>query len=143
MPKRPPFTIGNLGEIAIRCRDYAAMVAFYRDTIGLAFLAEPIPGITFFRITEGYAGHIQVLALFAHDVRREGESVPLPAAGERSTLHHLAFAIAYEEQAEARDWLIGKGHTVHFEDFVWIGWRGLFTEDPDGNTVELVAKVRS
>jgi len=25
------------------------------------------------------------------------------------------------------------------EHFGWIGWRGIFTKDPEGNTVELVA----
>ena len=35
----PPFRVGNLGEIALRCRDYPAMVAFYRDVIGLTVLA--------------------------------------------------------------------------------------------------------
>ena len=25
------------------------------------------------------------------------------------------------------------------ETFGWVGWRGVFTEDPEGNTVELVA----
>ncbi len=25
------------------------------------------------------------------------------------------------------------------EQFGWVGWRGIFTQDPEGNTVELVA----
>jgi catechol 2,3-dioxygenase-like lactoylglutathione lyase family enzyme len=141
MTERPPFTIGNLGEIAIRCRNYGAMVAFYRDIIGLEFLAEPIAGITFFRLAPGYQGHTQVLALFAHDVRRAGQDVPHPVAGEGSTLHHIALAVAAKDQGAAEQWLVAHGCKAMFEDFAWIGWRGLFTEDPDGNTVELVAAV--
>ncbi len=141
MPDRPPFTIGNLGEIAIRCRDYPAMVAFYRDILGLAFLAEPIPGITFFRLAPGYQGHLQVLALFAHDVRNEGSDIPRPISGAASTLHHIALAVAADEQAAAEAWLLSHGYTASYQDFPWIGWRGLFTEDPDGNTVELVAAL--
>ena len=30
------FTVRALGEIAIRCRDFDAMIAFYRDVIGSA-----------------------------------------------------------------------------------------------------------
>jgi len=32
------------------------------------------------------------------------------------------------------------GQKYHVETFEWVGWRGVFTFDPDGNTVELVAK---
>jgi catechol 2,3-dioxygenase-like lactoylglutathione lyase family enzyme len=53
---RLPFTIGNLGEIAIRCRDYPAMVAFCRDVIGPEFWAEPTRGTTFFRLAPGLSG---------------------------------------------------------------------------------------
>ncbi len=141
MTDRPPFRIGNLGEIAIRCRDYPAMVAFYRDVIGLEFLAETIPGISFFRLAPGYAGHTQVLALFAHDVRREGEALPRPETGEMSSLHHLALAVAAEDQPAAEGWLLAQGYPADWQNFGWIGWRGLFTRDPDGNTVELVAHV--
>jgi catechol 2,3-dioxygenase-like lactoylglutathione lyase family enzyme len=137
----PPFRVGNLGEVAMRCRDYPEMVAFYRDVIGLELLAEPIAGISFFRIAPGYLGHTQVLALFRHDVRREGEKVPLPEVGEQSSLHHIALGIAAADQAGAEVWLAEQGCPTHYETFPWIGWRGLFTRDPDGNTVELVAHV--
>jgi catechol 2,3-dioxygenase-like lactoylglutathione lyase family enzyme len=138
---RPPFSIGNLGEIAIRCRDYPAMVAFYRDVIGLEFWAEPTRGITFFRLAAGYMGHTQVLALFAHDARQEGLAVPLPETKEPSGLHHLALGIAPSDQEAAAAWLTDCGHPARFDDFAWVGWRGLFTTDPNGNTVELVARV--
>lgn len=131
---KPPFRIGNLGEIAIRCRDYAAMQHFYRDVLGLEFLAEPTPGISFFRLAPGYLGHTQVLALFA-------PGADAPHSGPGSSLHHLALGIAASDQAAAHDWLIRHDAPAQYEDFPWIGWRGLFTQDPDGNTVELVAHV--
>jgi len=31
------------------------------------------------------------------------------------------------------------GQPFRVEHFGWVGWRGIFTEDPEGNTVELVA----
>ena len=102
----PPFRIGNLGELAIRCRDYAPM--------------------------QGYLGHTQVLALFAPNAE-------VPQRGEGSSLHHLALGIAAKVQDSARNWLISKGFEADCQEFTWIGWRGLFTADPDGNTLELVA----
>jgi catechol 2,3-dioxygenase-like lactoylglutathione lyase family enzyme len=137
----PPFTIGNLGEIAIRCRDYPAMLAFYRDILGLRLLAQPLPGLTFFALAEGYLGHVQVLALFRHDLRREGQDIPLPQTGDGSSLHHLALGIAAAQQDAAADWFRSQGLQPFFEDHDWIGWRGLYVLDPDGNTVELVAKI--
>jgi hypothetical protein len=37
------------------------------------------------------------------------------------------------------DWYDSRGQPYHVEHFGWIGWRGVFTQDHEGNTVELVA----
>ena len=37
------------------------------------------------------------------------------------------------------DWYDQHDQPYHVEEFSWIGWRGIFTTDPEGNTVELVA----
>jgi len=37
-------------------------------------------------------------------------------------------------------WYQAQGLPYRVETFDWIGWRGIFTQDPEGNTVELVAK---
>ena len=121
-----------LGEIAIRCADLTAMEAFYRDIIGLA----PLPGdygahIRFFRIAEGVAGHTTVLALF-HDT---GDFAP----GAGGSLHHLALSLPADELTAVTAWYDSIGQTYSVQDFPWIGWRGVFTRDPEGNTVELVA----
>lgn len=74
------FTVRALGEIAIRCVDHGAMVAFYRDVIGLEPMrdAQDAP-IVFFRIADGFEGHTAVLALFRHDIA--ARAVPGPATG--------------------------------------------------------------
>ena len=136
-----------LGEIAIRCRDFAAMQNFYGTVLGLQRL-EPgergghREGIAFYRLGESYGGHVAVLALFADDVG--GVSMSPGGAGElmagrRSSLHHLALSLPWDEQNAAAKWLRDRDHEARFVDFGWTGWRGLFTHDPDGNTVELVA----
>lgn len=139
----PGFRVRALGEIAIRCTDMDAMERFYREVIGLSVLSERQGGITFFRIAEGYAGHTSVLALFATDARvRPGlhpTDGPRPATGLGSSLHHLALSLGWEEQEAAMAWYDRLGQPYRVEHFEWIGWRGIFTEDPEGNTVELVA----
>ncbi|MEL6774948.1 MAG: VOC family protein, partial [Pseudomonadota bacterium] len=61
------------------------------------------------------------------------------ATGAGSSLHHLALTIDYAEQEAAMAWYDRLGQPYRVEHFDWIGWRGVFTEDPEGNTVELVA----
>ena len=124
----------GLGEIALRCADMDAMVAFYRDVIGLPVMAgNADSAIVFFRIAEGVAGHTVVLALFRDD------SGAIPATGARSSLHHIALSLPHAEQDAAIAWYERIGQPYTIQHFGWVGWRGVFTQDPEGNTVELVA----
>ena len=138
------FTVRALGEIAIRCIDLDAMVAFYRDVIGLEPINDPDNGrIVFLRIADGFEGHTAVLALFRHDIEgagrtRAGEEPP--ATGPGSSLHHIALSLPWDEQQAVIEWYENLGPKYYVETFDWVGWRGVFTFDPDGNTVELVAK---
>lgn len=113
------------------------MTAFYRDVIGLEILSER-DGLVFFMLDNGVAGHTAVLALF--DKARNLERAKAPEAS-RSTLHHLALVVTSEGQEAARKWFESQGIASRFELFDWIGWRGLFVHDPEGNTVELVAAL--
>jgi catechol 2,3-dioxygenase-like lactoylglutathione lyase family enzyme len=137
------FKVQGLGEIAIRCVDFEAMFAFYRDIICLEVmsLAER-PGIAFFRISAGVAGHTNVLTLFrdgagTRDVATNAAKPPL--AGPHSSLHHIALSLPFAEQDSVMRWYESSGIAYNVEIFDWVGWRGVFTRDPDGNTVELVA----
>ncbi|MEL7414493.1 MAG: VOC family protein [Pseudomonadota bacterium] len=140
-PSTPGFRVRALGEVAIRCRDFDAMARFYRDVIGLEVLAPNGNGILFFRIGDGYAGHTTVLALFDHDApqRDVHPTGGLPQTGAASSLHHIALTVGIEEQDAAIRWYENLHQPYRIEEFPWIGWRGVFTTDPDGNTVELVA----
>ena len=145
MPPDRGFTVRALGEIAIRCADLDAMTAFYRDVIGLEVLeGGHRDGIVFFALGESHGGHTAVLALFRHDAPQR-EMHPAgggqPETGARSSLHHLALTVDAAEQQGVIDWYRAQGLAFTVQDFDWIGWRGVFTTDPEGNTVELVAKV--
>ncbi|MDV4145325.1 VOC family protein [Shimia sp. FJ5] len=138
------FKVRALGEIAIRCVDQPAMIAFYRDVIGLEPMNDPETSpIAFLKIAEGFAGHTTILALFPHDIaaagRTRGSAEP-PATGPGSSLHHIALTVPWEEQEAVMAWYESLGQEYNVEYFDWVGWRGVFTFDPDGNTVELVAQ---
>jgi catechol 2,3-dioxygenase-like lactoylglutathione lyase family enzyme len=139
-----PFQVRAIGEIAIRCIDFAAMVAFYRDVIGLSPMNDPEQNpIAFFRIADGFEGHTAILALFRHEEEGAGRahgSLTPPATGSGSSLHHLALSLAWDDQDAVMAWYEHLGLAYDVARFDWVGWRGIFTRDPDGNTVELVAK---
>ena len=111
------------------------MDRFYSDVIGLDKLADRAEGaIRFFRIAEGHAGHTAVLALFDRSLDNGA-----PVSGPGSSLHHIALSLGRDEQDAAINWYDRIDQSYWIEDFDWIGWRGVFTRDPEGNTVELVA----
>ena len=143
-----PFQLRALGEIAIRCCDFGAMQDFYGRVLGLSRLQAGErgghgDGLAFYRFGESFGGHVAVLALFADNAGGVSMSPDdengLLAVGRRSSLHHLALSLSWDEQDAAAAWLRQEGCEARFVDFSWTGWRGLFTRDPDGNTIELVA----
>jgi len=125
--------IRGLGEIALRVEDLDSMQAFYERVIGLPLLRR-FPNSAFFRIADGVAGHTQILALF--DRTAEPGYRGLSAA--RTTVDHLAFAIALEDFAAERARLEGLGLPVDTAEHAWVHWRSLYVSDPEGNRVELV-----
>lgn len=144
MSSGPPFKPRALGEIAIRCADVSAMATFYEQVIGLTRLSSrQDTKIVFFKISEGFEGHTTVLALFDHRTSPRPNLHPTqdhaPATGANSSLHHLALSLPYSEQEDVMAWYEKIGQSYRVEHFAWVGWRGIFTEDPEGNTVELVA----
>jgi catechol 2,3-dioxygenase-like lactoylglutathione lyase family enzyme len=122
-----------LGEIALRVNDLDAMQAFYQDIIGLELMRR-FPDSAFFRIADGYGGHIQILALF--DWRNESGYSGLSAA--RTTVDHLAFTIAREDFEYERARLEALGYELKFANHDWVHWRSLYVHDPEGNNVEFV-----
>ena len=138
----PPFKVQEIGEIAVRCSDLDRMESFYHQIIGLPYLAERDRGIVFFKIADGFEGHPQVLALFEKNAGRqelhETSDLP-PATGGGSSLHHIALCVSHVQQNAAIQWFEENGLEVKVQVFEWIGWRGVFVKDPEGNTVELVS----
>ena len=131
-------TIRGLGEIALRVNDLNRMTEFYRSVIGLDLMSQSA-NYVFFRIAEGVAGHTQVLALFdrrpGNDPDNSGYVPPEPS---RTTIDHLAFAIASEDFESEVHRLRGLGYEVRLAYHDWVQWRSLYIPDPEGNLVELV-----
>lgn len=134
MPAQP----GRPAELAvIRCRDLAAMVAFYRDIVGLELVEDEAPeapesGVVM-RAAEGFAPPERRVAL----VPAEDEEEP---AGPS---HRLTLTVADAAAlARAESWLRANGLAPETDEQAAIGWKCLRVSDPEGNTLELAAPVR-
>ena len=128
--------VRDIHHVSINVSDADRALTFYRDLLGLPVLeGNYSPHIVFFEIAAGVAGHTTVLALFGDD---SDEPV---AAGDHSSLHHFALSIPWQQQSQLIDWYDRKGIKYEVRDFEWIGWRGVFTHDPEGNLVEIVAWI--
>ena len=129
--------VSNIAEVGLRVRDLATMAAFYQEQLGMEIvLAEP--DYVFLRVGDlpsplGAVGHPQMLVLFDREAALD---VAL------TTLDHLAFEIASERYAAARERLQARGMLER--ERAWpdrLAWRArsLFFRDPEGNTIELIA----
>ena len=134
--------IGGLAEIALRVNDLQAMKHFYQSVIGLEVMRDS-PDMVFFRIADGFAGHTQILALFdrrpksGHSENPSVDGYQAPEA-QRTSIDHLAFAIARDDFESERERLIGLGYEVKLAYHQWVQWRSLYLRDPEQNLVELV-----
>ena len=125
--------IKGLGEIALRVQDLDAMQRFYGDILGLE-LIKRFPTAAFFKLADGYAGHMQVIALFDRSTET-GYQGQNPAS---TTVDHFAFEIAREDFASEKLRLEQLGLAVHTTEHAWVHWRSLYVTDPEGHEVELV-----
>jgi catechol-2,3-dioxygenase len=128
----------HIAEIGLRVKDLARMAAFYQEALGLE-IVRAYSKYVFMKVGEldsplGRGGHPQLLVLFDREVALD---IAL------TTLDHLAFEIHFEQFTAERERLQGMGLDVSMR--VWDGIHGwlrarpLFFDDPEGNTIELIA----
>jgi catechol 2,3-dioxygenase-like lactoylglutathione lyase family enzyme len=134
---KPIHRIKGLGEASIRVRDLAAMQKFYQQVVGLEVLDQG-ESLVFFKIADGYGGHIQNLALFRADNRMFLVDKSPQLNPEGSTLHHIAFNIDWEDYEAEKNRLEGLGLKVVATTHAWLHVRSLYFPDPEGNLLELV-----
>jgi catechol 2,3-dioxygenase-like lactoylglutathione lyase family enzyme len=131
--------IKALGEIVLRVKNLQAMQEFYENVIGLELLQRFDEDAVFFKVAPGYAGHTQVLGLFAGSIPPDHRSLQFTGLDpESTTLHHIAFAIGLADFAPEKERLEKLGLVVETQEFEWVHWRSLYVADPEGNLVELV-----
>jgi len=128
----------HLAEVALRVTDLPRLVAFYQQVLGLE-IVRAYPKMVFLKAGEldsplGRGGHPQLLVLFDRQVSLD---IAL------TTLDHFAFEIPLERYPAERERLQQLGLEVSERvwqgEFAWLRARSLFFDDPEGNTIELIA----
>ena len=128
----------HIAEIALRVTDLPRMAAFYQEVLGLE-IVRAYPTMIFLKACEldsplGHAGHPQLLVLFDRQVRLDIAM---------TTLDHFAFEIPLERYSAERKNLQQLGlevvERIWQGEFAWLRARSLFFDDPEGNTIELIA----
>lgn len=124
----PTPVVSDIGQIALTVSDVAKARTFYRDVLGLTFLFDAGPDLTFFT-----AGSVRILI-----TKPEGNGV----VGKNSVLYFRTAAVdtAYKTivdrgaKAERPPHLV-----VKMPDHeLWMG----FVRDPDGNLIGLMEERR-
>jgi catechol-2,3-dioxygenase len=128
----------HIAEVGLRVKDLLRMVAFYQEVLGLE-IVRAYPTMVFLKAGEldsplGRGGHPQLLVLFDRRVQLD---ISL------TTLDHFAFEILLEQYPTERERLQQMGLEVTERiwqgEYAWLRARSLFFDDPDGNTIELIA----
>ncbi len=129
----------RIGELVLRSENTEALVAFYRDVIGLEIYAA-FGNITFLKVDDDFEGHPQLLAIFQESHTFSGpKDVQTEVADARiGTLHHFAFVLDLQDLEIEKDRLLALNIDLQFAEHTQFGWRSIYLFDPDGNSVEFV-----
>ena len=113
------------------------MHKFYEEVVGLEVLKRD-ESFVFFKITEGYGGHTQNLALFQAENRYLLETKSIELNSEQTTLHHIALNLELEDFESEKMRLEGLGLKVNATLHEWLHVRSMYFSGPDGNLLEFV-----
>src|ERR1700759_4530929 len=126
--------VDRLLETALYVDDLDAVVAFYRDALGLTVLVDAAP-----RLVAMDAGQASILLVFKRGettlgLKTSGGLIP-PHAGHGPA--HLAFAVSAEALVEWETHFHVRGIAIESRVRWETGGESLYLRDPAGHSVEL------
>jgi catechol 2,3-dioxygenase-like lactoylglutathione lyase family enzyme len=125
------FEINFLDHVAIRVKDMEASAKWYNKVLGLKIVKIPEwKDIPIFLLA-GKTG----IALFPANP----EEPEVPLRSRNVIIDHFAFNVNNDAFAKARKKYEALGIEYHFQDHII--FHSIYTEDPDGHTVELTTMI--
>jgi catechol 2,3-dioxygenase-like lactoylglutathione lyase family enzyme len=130
-------SISGLAEVVLLVRDLEASLRFYRDTLGMTVISPEGFPAAFLRIGEEREGVPHQIVL-----------VPRPAeaqAGAKNKLerdvHHIGLEVPADQLEAERSRLSQLGLEVRGGQHPFLPVEAFYVDDPDGNEIEIVARV--
>ncbi|TDF35639.1 VOC family protein [Alteromonadaceae bacterium M269] len=138
-PSTLPFQCRRIGEVVLRISNMDAMIDFYTQALGLKLLRRFDNEVAFLQIGEAPREDVQTLTFFTQSKLSNFQNEDYQGLEPKTTtLHHFAINIAAEDFDLADEHFTKLGVPFSRAVHTWIGWRSIFLQDPEGNTVELV-----
>jgi len=128
----------HIAELGLRVTDLPRAVNFYQEVLGLE-IVRAYPTMVFLKAGEldsplGRGEHPQLLVLFDRKVKLD---IAL------TTVDHFAFEIPLAQYPTELERLQQMGleitERIWQGEYAWLRARSVFFDDPDGNTIELIA----
>ena len=123
--------LNYIDHVAIRVKDLEASAKWYETVLGLKKCApkkwRPFP---IFMMQEKFG-----VALFPANL----DDTALPKTSRNIKIDHFAFNVSNEDFQKAQDHYEALGLSFHIQDHYY--FHSMYTEDPDGHTVELTTLV--
>jgi DNA-binding CsgD family transcriptional regulator/catechol 2,3-dioxygenase-like lactoylglutathione lyase family enzyme len=126
-PMTGPLTVERLGQVSLLARDIARTEAFYRDALGIPHLFT-FGDLAFFEI-----GETRLFVRAVPDDEWRAGSILYLAVPDIQAGHARLLELGIS--------VTGAPHRIHTHDDGTEEWMAFF-QDPDGNTLALMASVR-
>jgi catechol 2,3-dioxygenase-like lactoylglutathione lyase family enzyme len=129
--------VAGLQEVVLWARDVERSLGFYRDLLGLqVFSPEEMPS-KFLRAGEEIAGVPQVIVIVPHP-DPEGS---FSSRKRERPMHHLAFVVAWDAFDDLKGRCAEAGlETREGQHPIFTDSKTFYTDDPEGNEVEIIAR---
>jgi catechol 2,3-dioxygenase-like lactoylglutathione lyase family enzyme len=129
--------IRGLAEVVLLVRDLEKSLSFYRDVLGLTVISPPDFPAAFLRVGDERAGvpH-QIVLVPRPPAARAGASSKL----ERD-VHHIGLEVSSDQLEPERARLSSLGLAIRGGEHPFLPVEAFYLDDPDGNEIEIVARV--
>jgi catechol 2,3-dioxygenase len=129
--------ISGLAEVVLLVQDIEKSLAFYRDLLGLTVISPEGFPVAFLRVGEERPGVPHQIVL----VPRPPEARASAGGKMERDVHHIGLEVPATEYEAERERIARRGIEVRGGEHPFLPVEAFYIDDPDGNEIEIVARV--